>query len=247
MSWLQQQTLQPTWNAKWLDQHRTVARGGLKKAGLEGFMEVQMALSDSKLSKHQRELLEAAEAAQIHWFGWPIAVVLSRDEFRPRPRADGIVAKVAPEGGESYDYWALRRDGDFYLLQSLFEDRRRPGTLFVDIQIKKVTETLLYANRLYTRLGAKESSAVVLAMRHCGLRGRVLTTADPARDIRERTTGEDEVETQVHVELSRIEPEIVRLVRDLTSPLFMVFDFFELSSAVYKEIIDEFVAGRATA
>ena len=245
MAWLQQQTLKSTWDIKWLEQQRSIARQGLKKAGLGGFMEVQFALSESKLSKNQRELFQAAEKAQIDWFGWPIAVVLdNREEFRPRPRSDGIVAEIGPEGRKSYDYWTLRRDGDFYLLQSLFEDMRRPESLFVDTRIKRVTEVLLYSARLYSRLGAAKSATISVGVRHGGLNGRVLTTASPDRDIRERSTSEDEVEAQVHVELSRLESELVRLVEDLTRPLFMVFDFFELSHKVYEEIIGEFVGGR---
>ena len=36
----------------------------------------------------------------------------------------GPPSSSAMTGRPSYDYWALRSNGDFYLLQSLFEDDR---------------------------------------------------------------------------------------------------------------------------
>ena len=90
-------------------------------------MEVRFALDAPKPNKTQRELDEAAREAQVHRFGWPIGVYLeNRDEHRPHPRADGIVAEIAINDRSSYDYWAIRRNGDFYSLGSLFEDMSDP-------------------------------------------------------------------------------------------------------------------------
>ena len=63
--------------------------------------------------------------ATISTFGWPIGVILdNRDEYRPRPTADGIEAEIAIAGPAeldrtSYDLWKLYRDGRFYTLLSL--------------------------------------------------------------------------------------------------------------------------------
>ena len=44
------------------------------------------------------------------------------------------IAEIVSTGTDHYDYWALRRNGDFYLLHSLFEDTGRfaPGLIFID-------------------------------------------------------------------------------------------------------------------
>ena len=75
-------------------------------------------------------------------------------EYQPRPRSDGIVADLH-FGGDSpeYDYWALRRNGDYYLRKSLFEDKRDPTAIFFNTRIVRNTELLLYALRLYDKLG----------------------------------------------------------------------------------------------
>ena len=40
------------------------------------------------------------------------------------------MAKISVEDRSSYDYWALRQNGDFYFLGSLFEDTQDPTRIF---------------------------------------------------------------------------------------------------------------------
>jgi len=109
-------------------------------------MEVRFGLHNG-LNKSQIELLNAVRASQILTFGWPIAVLLeNRPEYRPRPFGDGIRADLAFAGHRtSYDYWAVRKNGDFYLLQSFFEDSRERNALFFNTRIVRVTEALMFA------------------------------------------------------------------------------------------------------
>ena len=103
----------------WFENERRVAEKGLTQLGLTGSMELRFGLHD-ELAKSQLELLNAVRKSEIHTFGWPIGVTLeNRDEYKPRPYGDGIRAEVAIakeelSGRESYDYWAARRNGDFY-------------------------------------------------------------------------------------------------------------------------------------
>lgn len=211
-------------------------------------MEVRFALNHPKPSKTQVELDEAARTSTIDTFGWPIAAYLgNRAKYRPHPRADGIVAVIG--GGErgEYDYWTIRRNGDFYLLKTLFEDERDPTKLFANTRIVRVTETLLYCARLYTRLDIDPAHDVNIAIRHGGLRGRILGASSPARHMIERAPAEeDEIETEIHSTLEGLQTNLVGLVKELLAPLFVVFDFFELSDAIYDEIVNAFVEGRVT-
>ena len=235
----------PTWDNEWLKQQQGAALAGSQKASLyRAFMEVCFSLSDSKLNRTQAELLQAAERAPIHTSGWPIGIVFeNRDEFRPRPRADGIAAEITTE--DSYDYWALRRNGDFYLFQTLSEDRsRKPGTILFDIRIMRVTETLLYCRRLYSHLGVSATDFVNIGIRHGLLSGRVLGAGGFRYIHKGRSTSENEVYSEIHVSLSTIESDLVELVKALTRDLFILFDFFEVSDAIYSELVDNFVAGK---
>ncbi len=111
----------------WFIQERTRAQDLISKINLTGYMELRANVSHP-LSKSQIELLNAVKLSEIRTFGWPIGVTLeNREEYRPRPYKDGIKAEVSIAEGDrkSFDYWAARSNGDFYLLQSLFEDTPR--------------------------------------------------------------------------------------------------------------------------
>lgn len=169
------------WDTDWLEAQRAAAIDGLKALGRTGFMEIRAAIHAQKPNKNQVELNDAARNAQIETFGWPIAVYLDAEGLRPKPRADGIAASIRPDSKDSFDYWSIRRNGDFYFLGSLFEDERPPGSagkfLYFDTRIVRVTEAVLYCIRLYSTLGVDRSSKVSIAVRHGGLHGRLWSSA----------------------------------------------------------------------
>lgn len=237
------------WDPTWIASQRATALEGLAALGRQGHMEVRAALQPPKPSKTQVELNQAARNAQIETFGWPIAVYLDVEGSRPRPRADGIAASIATGSKDSFDYWAIRTNGDFYFLGSLFEDERRREQagqfLYFDTRINRVTEALLYCIRLYSGLGVDRSARVSIGIRHGGLRGRFWDAASPRRFVRKgRTTEEDSIDVETVGTLDEIEGQLVDRVIELTAPLFRVFDFAEVDRTIYEAIVNSFVAGQ---
>lgn len=233
---------------EWLTQQAATAYKGLKTTSRTAFMELHFSLTGSDRFELPK-LRDAAERAPIHTFGWPIGAFLHREGIRPHPRADGIAAEITREGRDAYDYWALRRNGDFYWLGSLFEDDRDDGrgkAVFFDTRIVRVTEALLYCVRLYTALGLDRQRIVNITVRHVGLKGRRLSAANSARALHDERDPSHENESASHMtlRLEQIETELVVLVKQVIAPLFALFDFFELNGRVYEEIVNNFVAGR---
>lgn len=236
----------PPWDDEWIAKHREIAMTGLKRAGNTGYMELIMTLPDSIINVSQVQLLQAAHSSEIHTFGWPIGVVLNnREEFRPRPKADGIVAEIVPED-RGYDYWTIRKDGAYYLLKSLFEDTREPNSLFFNTRIVRITESLLYSVRLYTNLNVPPDSRLLIGLRHGGLKDRKISATPNRRLGIHGKAIEDEVYTEVDTAIEKIEPDLVDLVERFTTPLFVVFDFFQISKAILAEIVNNFVDGKVT-
>lgn len=238
-----------SWDKEWVSKHRETALSGLKKCDISSFMEIRMNLPDLKLDATQKELLEAAERAQINTFGWPIGIVFDRGENRPKPTADGIVAEVIFEDNKSYlyDYWCIRKDGAYYLLKSLFEGKVKPGHIFFNTRIIRITEALLYSARLYSNLGVSEDSRVLIEIRHGGLKDCVLSAAGTHRFLfpfHERKSREDKVYTEVDTTFEKIESNLVDLVQEFTRPLLVIFDFFEVERNVLEDIVNNYVAGR---
>lgn len=232
------------WDEEWFTRHSSAALTGFEHFGGKGLMEVRFMLVGEKPAKTQGELLEAARDAAIHTFGWPIGIMLDSPEDRPKPVADGIVTEVVAGGHGSYDYWALRRNGDFYLLHNLFEDYavEAPNSVYFDSRIVRITETLLYAARLYSRLGILPDATVRIQIRHSGLAGRVLRASrGSSRSMTPRSTIESQVLSLAQMRLSEIEADLTSLVKRFTDPLFAVFEFFQLSDQILDQIVDRFV------
>lgn len=240
------------WDEEWISKQRERANKGLKSINRSAFMEIQITLCDLSINVQQGELLRQVRQAQIHTFGWPIAIVLERSGLSPIPTNDGIQTEVIiPDSDRrnSYDYWMLRKNGDFYLLKSIFEDERRENTIFFNTRIVRITETLLYASRLYSGLNVPKDAKYLVGIRHGGLKGRLLSTSSIARRFfpsTDKASIEDEVYTEVETTIEKTESQLVDLVEKFTQPLFIVFNFFELNKSVLEEIVKKFVAGEVT-
>ena len=200
-------------------------------------------------SHNQQELLEAMKQTAIHTLGWPIGMVMTREDARPQPFADGIRATVLAEVKDIFDHWALRNDGVFYLLATLFEDERAEHTLFVDTRILRVTETLLRISRLYAQLGAAPTDIIVMNIRHTGLKGRQLTFADPRRGafalLHERRCLEDESVTTLKEPLKDYNTLLVDLVYKVVMNMTVLFDYYQADKQqVVAPLVENFRAGR---
>jgi hypothetical protein len=230
----------------WFSREEETAASSAAKLGLSGFMELRFGVFHAT-SKSQIELLNAVRQSEIRTFGWPIGILAeNREEFRPRPYGDGIRAEVslAEDARTSFDYWALRSKGDFYLLQSLFEDQRRPGEIFFDTRIVRVTECLMFAERLYSKLGLPPETRVGVSISHKGLKGRPLTSASTNRLYFSRAAATDQRSTvEIVTVLGSMTQTRVDDVRKILEPLFMLFDFTEFQAPVYEEIVRNFENG----
>jgi MinD-like ATPase involved in chromosome partitioning or flagellar assembly len=230
---------------EWLAHQRAAALHALKEHGQTAYMEIYHGSHSIPSGRSQSELLAIARQVAIHTFGWPIGVVLDgNDESRPRPTKDGIVASIPHSG--SYDYWALRENGDFYSLMTYFEDERRPNSLFFNTRIVRVSEMLLRCGSLYRALGAVPSSIIEVRIRYSGIRGRTLSVAGNRYFSPSKNTMEDQLDVRVSFRLGSLDDELVELVKKLCAPLFELFDFKQIADQIYEEIVNQFVAGRVS-
>jgi cellulose biosynthesis protein BcsQ len=230
----------------WINKNRRVGSEGLKNAGLNGAMEIFHICLDSPINRAQSELLEIADQSAVHTFGWPIGVVLHRDDARPRPTSEGIVATI--KSSDSFDYWTLNKNGDFYTLISLFEDSRGNHdkmVLYFDTRLVRTTEAIMHCINLYRAMGVAPKATVQLTIRYVGLAHRTLRAASPNRYFTSRVNlFENEVATTVRFQVGAEELEIVALVKDLCDPLFVLFDFASVSDPVYREYVSGFLKGQ---
>lgn len=236
---------------EWFASRAKTAHAGLARIERTGAMETRFALHEPT-RKSQIELLNAVRISEIHTFGWPFAVTLeNRDEFKPRPETDGIRAEIEVTGkgpleSPAYDFWYARTNGDFYALQSLFEDERQPNAVFFNTRIVRVTEALMFASNFYQNLGVPADARVSIQITHYGLRGRTLTSSSPNRHVFARTTTAPTSESQIVDEVGKIRENLVAHVKQVTAPMFQLFEFAEFADSVYTDIVRNFEQGRVT-
>jgi hypothetical protein len=228
---------------EWVGRQRTAALQGLAELGKTAFTETVFGLIEGGRFS-QFELLDAARESPIDTFGWPVGVFFAREEYRPRPLRDGIFARVLWGERETYDYWSLSLQGDFYLLKTLSEDALgHAEAVFYNTRIVRTTERFLYCRRLYNNLGITDDAFVQMSVRYSGIAGRVLGRAGGGASGLQGTAVETEMEHQEVFRLGEIDTRLVELVRSFCEPLFVLFDFFRVDDSVYGEIVTAFVGG----
>jgi TIR domain len=250
-------------------QHDTAAAGlaSLNKSDVGrpitelGAMEVRFGLHGG-LNKTQIELLSAVRASEITTFGWPFAVLLESrgDDYKPQPFGDGIRAEISikEQSRKSYDYWAARKNGDFYAMQSYFEDQRARElsaidvlsaghSLFFNTRIVRVTEALLFANSFYTALGSAPDAKISARFTHTGLARRSLKSATVNRPLSTHPTTREQVsETETVLVLRDIHTALVDEVERVCAPMFMLFNFQQFQRKVYGDIVRRFENGEVS-
>ena len=60
------------------------------------------------------------------------------------------------------------------------------------------------------------------------------------------TCTEDQITTSFNGNLQEVEANLTDVVKQITAPMFALFDFFELDDSVYQQIVEDFVDGRVT-
>ena len=223
----------------WIDNRQSEAFSDFTPLGNVPFMEVEMALVNSKLNIDQVDLLKLAEKAVIHTTGWPIGMVMHSHDKRPKPNESGIVARIPSSGENCYDYWALKKNGQFYMLRT--EDVRKKGTLAFDTKIFRITEVLLYCASLYTSLGASSDSKVFISINHGGLKNCELSRDQGLSFSDSYKSEEDSVHSEIVTTIEEIKPNIIDLVEKIVKPLLVLFDFFCVPRNSLEEVVQKFV------
>lgn len=210
-----------------------------KKSNIDySFFEIifQPVLKKEIKIKKINDLKEIARKAECHNTGWPIAVTLDRDDFKPKRVEHGYraIIKFPPH----FDYWMLRKDGNFYFLRNLeLETENEKKVLYFDTRTYRVAESFLYCSRLYKGLGLKDTDRIKISITHSGLKDRVLTTADPRRiPFQSDKCGVNHATYKFEDTLENIQKNIKANVYEVVDDLFLYFD-----RSIGKDVIDRIV------
>lgn len=196
-----------------------------------------------------RELESAMDTAnQTKLTGWTPWWWPTRDIIRPYVHGKAIECNLGVfDNAEPAhaDFWRISRTGEMFLIRGYAEDGidRRPnifpGTVFdLTLPVWRIGECLLFVERFAAALGVPDAVAHVRC-RFTGLNNRTLVSLENRRAVWDaRTSHSEVVETHTSEPASQISVRLPEIVRDLTEPLFLIFDFFQPPDALYAEELD---------
>lgn len=206
---------------------------------------------------------EVLRASVVRHTGWPPFWYPTRAGIQPYP-FDGVVEcwlggdpNTAPNDHDPAhsDFWRISPDGFAFLLRGYQEDgmevqrpdRQRipPGTLFdVTLPVWRVGETMLHAARLAHNL-FEGPAMVTFAAHYEGLAGRALTSISGRRLIWDnRIARQNAITLKTKIDAASIEPNLPEIVQPLLTPLYGLFDFFDLPMRLVVDELGQMRAGQ---
>ncbi|MCK5708044.1 MAG: hypothetical protein KAI43_10360 [Candidatus Aureabacteria bacterium] len=237
------------WDKEWFSQHQSYAIKQLKNFQIKGYFELKLSLFNSTMQLSSTELYDIAKRSEINIRGnCPIGVIYEREEFKPKPKKDSISAEIPILRDESekkyqYDYWVLRKNGDFYVSKSYLENIIQPGCLFIQNRIRQIAEALLYAHRLYTNFHVATTSHIFVSIHHNGFKGLSLCNGiRDGVDIINRSTTENDVYYENVIPFELIENNIMDYVKEFAKPFFELFEYYEVPESLLEDVVKTFLA-----
>lgn len=223
----------------------------MNKQELKGYMEFFSFLPGLDLNAELEQLHDAASTTAIHTFGWPIGLVFTQEEYRPRPyqtdQGRGIKATYESEDG-TFDYWSLDTNGDYYILATLFEDERKENRIFFDTRTVRTAETFLRTANMYMALNVSPDQEMECKIEYGGLRGRILAAANPNRLMFEDKACSEDVIQRVYRRpiLEFSQPESLKeIVFDTIKSITEMCDMWVPSKTeVIDPIVENFLNGK---
>jgi hypothetical protein len=172
--------------------------------------------------------------------GWPPFWYPTRAGIAPYP-IDGLVecwlgnddqTPVERRDAAHSDFWRVDPAGLAYLVRGYQEDglETRPPASFFDVTLPvwRVGEALLHAHSLAGNL-FEGPTTIRFTVTYEGLAGRALASVDNSRHVNGgRIARQDSITMKTHIETAAIDTNLPEVVHPLLSPLYALFDFFDL-------------------
>jgi len=215
----------------------------------KGYWQASVALQGHLADVNLAEFLEILRKSKTGRTGWDIGWVPTREEIEPYPFQDGIEVWLAEDGGKGpahSDFWRAERIGTFSLFRGYQEDEVDFSNQFPGLQLDyslvlwRIAEFLLYIENFSKNLGLGPTSAN-LRVRWTGLENRQLgyhKAILPPLD--KRICRQPSVESQLNLpNATVIKKSLIQDIREITRPLFELFNFFSLTDEEIKLLIKD--------
>lgn len=199
------------------------------------------------------DLLQVLIHVEGHETGWTPWYVPSEKPIKPYAYKSAIECLIAEpkhdwfSDGVHSDFWRASPEGKLFLLWGYEDDGNdagkrgiEPDTVFdFVLPVWRVGECLLHAHRLGTRL-ASQFASVLIWFTWERLANRLSYWASSGRHLSHvRRCYQNSVTSELLIPAGDIVDQLPEAVKEVTSPLYEAFDFFDMPIGVIREEIQK--------
>lgn len=212
----------------------------------DGFYRVDYCLEGSLKQFAPKQFEEILRQAVSRHTGWPVFIVMGREELAPREVDGAIEAWLKPDDyverstsdAAHCDYWRAVPSGRFFLIRGYQEDGQEtfPSRSIFDTTLPswRLGEVLLHAERTATLMAQHSVADITVRLRvlYTGLQGRQLRNwANPLSGMTlvGRPARSDEVLLEAEIPAEAIKDRLGEHLLPLVSSLYERFDVEGLS------------------
>lgn len=205
---------------------------------------------DSELPRQSlSDLASTVQRSIRNHSGWPPFAYLYKEPLRPRPVDGAIEAWFGPddrqfEDAAHSDFWRIAPDGCFYIRRGYSEDGgfrdMKPGKYFdITTPTWRTAEVIMEVYYVASNMGASDET-LLSKFRWKGLSGRRLVSVGNQNRILSdinRESVQDEFEIHKQIKIGTVPDALPEIVWDILSPLYQLFDFWQLPKRLVEEEI----------
>lgn len=228
----------------------------------DGYYRIDYCLEGELKQVSLRAYEDILRQAVTRYTGWPVFLILTRDDLTPREvdgaievwlKPEPVVERAFGQDPAHCDYWRAVPSGRLLLMRGYQEDGQEtfpPGSVFdTTLPIWRLGEVLLHAEKLAALMAKADPADLTIRFRalYTGLQGRQLRNwANPLSGMTlvGRPSRSDEVLLETEIPATGVKEHLAEYLLPLVSTLYERFDVEGLSPEQVKSEVAGLLKGR---
>lgn len=216
----------------WFLEHKKKALESLNELENQGYFEINISSENFDRTLRQDKIINSIQELRSIKNSSPFKEAIELDssqnkEFRWKASQKEIVKKIFDKDYSMLIYWVVRRDLTLFVLNSFSEDFNTRDTLYTDTRIFSLVEDLLFIQKFFKKFNVSIDADLLIKITYGNLKKyKLLTPSQREKKILKEPfiTEENEIKADIRVKLKNIDSDIIQIVEDVISQLFIVYD-----------------------
>jgi len=234
-------------NEEWFLNHSSKALNEFGKLEGKGFIEVDIYSNSLVNTFRQDKIRDVIMNLRNFRNRFPLAYLakLNTSPYEWKFFQNEIIKDFVIEGrNNSCFYAAIRRDLYFFILNSFTETNEVEGILYTDTRVHNIINIIQFIKDLYKKFGLKDQSVLNIRVKYYNLnKFKLLTTFEReiGKELHPFITNEKNISSEIDVRLNEIDSNLVKIVQDLLTDFFVIYDAADYLDKQVPEIINNYM------